>query len=217
MNLSISWFQTVWYESLHPWLHCVYQNMFTSLKLTIVVIAVPRIILLQNYFPSTHPHAYEQVITKVVANTKSVSLSLVNYFDISIIPSECCACGALFRANGPCLCFIFNKSNTLSSRHQPYFFKSFKPTKNGSKSVDIVVFGKILDEKNFVGWQILFWHDSPSTRIGRLETSASWCFDISRGASFGGIWCSRSLKLLLCFSSFMRLFSLYGFQAHNQF
>lgn len=156
-------------------------------------------------------------MTKAVPNTKSNSLSLVHNFDISIIPSNRRACGALLRANSPCLCFILNKSNTLPSRHQSYFLESFEPTKNGGKSVDIIVFGKILDEKNFVGRKILFWHDGPSTRIGRLETSASWCFDISRGASFGDIWCSRSFQFFLFFSSFMSLFSLYVFQTLSQF
>jgi hypothetical protein len=114
-------------------------------------------------------------------------------------------CRSLLRANGTGLGLVFDECNTLATRDQSDFLESFETTKDRRETLLTGVVGKIPEEQDLVGRQILVGDDSSCSTGCGLETGAlgSLCWACVVGGSDGG-----ALELFLGFEGVMGLLTL---------
>ena len=101
--------------------------------------------------------------------------------DLDVLSAKLSASQVLPGSNGPRFVLVLHERNSPTTRHHTDLAEALETTEEICESDSIAVVGKILDEENLVGGQVLVGDDSGGGGTGWFETSASCCLRWTAG------------------------------------
>lgn len=88
-------------------------------------------------------------VDRILLLLQTTSLALVR--DLDGLLSQAHARGVLLCGNSTLLCLVLDESNTPTTGYQSDLAEALEASEDAGQSLDVVVFGKVLNEQNLVG------------------------------------------------------------------
>lgn len=88
-------------------------------------------------------------VDRILLLLQTTSLALVR--DLDGLFSQAHARSVLLCGNGTLLCLVLDESNTPATGYQSDLAEALEASENAGQSLDVVVFGEVLNEQNLVG------------------------------------------------------------------